>query len=162
MSGHEPSSCSRSYRSSGVFYLVWLVKEILDISQSWLSIEPSSSILWLLLGPADFSVFELFKLSDNFFKWEWAVAFNSQNGHIVNIILSPSCLNIVVDLSRTEYNLSNLLRSNKCWIHIIQKKVESCAIGEFFDIRASSFQSQELLWGNHDERFSKWHSHLGS
>lgn len=162
MSGNETNGCSCSYWSSCVLYFVWLIEEVLDISQSWLSINPSSSILRLLLGPADFSVFELFKLSNDFLKWEWAIALNSQNSDIINIILSSSCFKIIINLSRAEHDLSNLLRSNESWIHIVKKKVESGTLGEFLDIRACTLQPEELLRGNNDEWLSKWHSHLSS
>lgn len=53
--------------------LLALSKELLDVSESWLGICPSTGILWFLLGPSDASVLVFLQLSDDLLEWEWAV-----------------------------------------------------------------------------------------
>lgn len=81
----------------------------LHISESWLDVRPSTSILWLFLSPSDGSVAILFQLSHDLTEWEWTEAFNSENSNIISIVFCSSCFKIIVNLSRTKNDFFNLV-----------------------------------------------------
>jgi len=70
-----------------------------NVSHSWLNVEPSTSVLWLLLGPCDSGIAVLPEVRNEPLEWEWAQTLNSQNGNIVLSISSSLSLEVVVDLT---------------------------------------------------------------
>ena len=119
MSGSKSSCCSSSYWSSCIVYVVSLLKELSDISKSWLSIIPNSCIFRFFLSPCNFSIFELFHFCDNFFEWERTKTLNSKNSNIILVFFCSSSFKIIINLTSTQNHLSNLFRSYQVWIFVI-------------------------------------------
>ena len=162
MSACKPD-CSRPHdSSSSIVHLLRSVQVAHDVSKSWLDISPWSCILWFLLSPSDFSILVILELSDDLLEWEWAKALTSQNSNIVDSVLFSLRLKVVVNLTRAENHFSHLVWAFKVLRLITDQRQPSCARSEVFDVRASTLQSQELLWSDHNQRLSEWKSHLGS
>ena len=82
----------------------------LDISESWLDVTPSTSILWLFLSPSDGSIGVGFQLIHDLLEWEWAETLNSENSNIISILFGSSAFEIIVNLSGTKNDFFNLVR----------------------------------------------------
>ena len=102
------SGCCHHW-SSGIAWLGLSAQMCLNISESWLDVTPSTSILWLFLSPSDGSIGIVFQLSHDLSEWEWTETLNSENSNIISIVFCSSCFKIIVDLSGTENDFFNLV-----------------------------------------------------
>lgn len=162
--GRGVADCCRSHDwSTSVCNLFVISSHELDnVTKSWLSISPSTSVLWLLLCPSDGSVRVLLHVLDDLLEWPWAEGFDSQDCNVINLIILSVLIQIVVDLARAKDNFSNLVSRDEVGRLVLQKCLPSAVLIEVLQLRSGTLVSQKLLGSNNDQWLSEWQSHMSS
>ena len=128
----------------------FLAEMLLDVSQSGLSIHPSSGILWFFLSPCNTGVFVLLQIWDNFLEWEWAERFNSKNNNIIFLLLCSFFFKIKVNLTRCKDNFGNLIIGYTLGVRVWDQRLPFGTFTKGFKFRCCTFESQQFLWwSNH-------------
>lgn len=143
-------------------FVLFSVKEFGYVSHPWNNVSETSSVLWFFLGPGNAGISVFLKLSNDFFEWEWTKTFNSKNCNIINLVLVSVIFKVIVNLSRTQYNLSNLILGDQGLTLIFYKSLKLVSDSKVFNITGSTLESQKLLWSHDDNRFSERSSHMSS
>lgn len=162
MSAGVADGCGSHDWSSSIRDVLILLQECSDVSQAWLSVEPCSSVLWFLLSPAQLGILEVLHLSDDLLEGEWAQALNSEDGSVILALLCSGIIQVIVYLATAEDDFLHFLRSNEILVLIFDEAQESGGVSKIFNVGASSFVLEKLLWSNHNQWFSEWHPHVSS
>ena len=88
----------------------------------------------LFLAPDDSSVLIFVAFVLDTLDWEWRDLLDTDYGDLVLLEVVASLEDVVVDLSRAEDNLLNLLRADEVGCGVWDDHSESLFFAEFFDI----------------------------
>lgn len=127
-------SCGGHDWSASVSHVIFNFQEVLDVSQSGLSIKPSSGVFRLLLSPGPGGVFIVLCLSDDLLEWEWAKRLNSHDGNVIFVILGSLSFEIKVHLPSAENYFSNFFWSDQAWILVFDEQLEPGTFSKIFNI----------------------------
>jgi len=151
------------WRTACVANLTLLVLERLHlVAESRLSKWPNTVVFVFFLWPANWGVFVLLEWLLECVERPGGKLLNSHDGNVFDSELLSLINQVVVDLASAVDNLANLVSSHQVLVVIIDDALESCALGEIFDVGSRTSKFQQFFRCHDNERLSKRSAHLAS